>query len=160
MYDLSLRWCATVFGAAILAALASCGGDDTAPGAEALAREYRLVTRTNGSTDEPGAEIGGTLAIDARRRCTLLSGRPVVWPLGTQMRDSPLAVVLPGGEEVRSGDSLTGGGGTIPLADIAALSNLIEGRRISDLRACAFESEDVTFFAASTRVRVTGAHGG
>jgi len=73
---------------------------------------------TGGGMD---AEVGGVLEIGDG--CVWLadpsgSRVPVVWPANTFGRTDPAEIVLPSGETVRSGDGISGGGGSVNAARV------------------------------------------
>lgn len=105
-----------------------------------------ILTRTLPSEGEMTAIIGGTLAIDARG-CVLVSGSPVVWPAGTTLAADPPAIQLPGGQVVRPGQLVSGGGGEIPSMSIRQTNLRIDGDLDAALE-CAPETAHVKVFNA------------
>lgn len=64
------------------------------------------------------AIVQGTVEIDIQMGCVWLSTsdgsrHPVIWPAGTTLKEDPIAIVLPDGQEVRKGDLVSGGGGYV-----------------------------------------------
>ena len=122
----------------LVAFATACGGQalpvnergETKPPKPALT----IVTAPAGLRDAPMALVGGVLEVDERRGCVLLSGRPVIWPVGTALVHRPLAIRLPDGRTLRPGDALRGGGGAVPAShwpeamsgDVAALRRCAE----------------------------------
>lgn len=118
-----------------------------------------LLTR---SPDRDGGEmaaiVGGTLELDAKRGCVLLSGKPVVWPDGTILTTNPPAVRLPGGLDGRPGDVITGGGGEVPATGIRETTLRIKGD-LSSALSCAPDSAVIVFTARGDAMWVSSGIG-
>ena len=104
---------AGVLGLVLALALVGCGGQSEVSG-----DDYTIFVH-GGSLLPRGGEhalIEGTLA--TRDGCVLLEQEgfdiayPVVWPSGTSIvREDPLTLELPSGEELAVGQAVSGGGG-------------------------------------------------
>jgi len=98
-----------------------------------------------GADDLKRAPLRGTLEIDVDAGCVLLSGRPVVWPAGTQLTTTPAEIRLEDGPTARSGDIVEGRGSSLPAAELARTTQWIEGD-LDEALACAPAGTEVAVF--------------
>ena len=106
-----------------------------------------LLTRSDDGGSEMTGLPSGRLELDPDSGCVLLSGKPVVWPKGTTLSTEPLELHLPGGQVVRPGDTIAGGGGTVPATTIQESAMRIEGD-VDKAIACARRGSELVVFAA------------
>jgi hypothetical protein len=106
---------------------------------------------------EPGEtlRLRGTLAIDVDRDCILLSGEPVVLPPDTTMTTEPAALRLSTGRRARSGDVVEGRGWSIRAAELARVTQRIEGDLDVALECAPDKTEVVVFRGPGTRMTVS-----
>jgi hypothetical protein len=105
--------------------------------------DYLLTHAHVGGGSAMLALIGGVLELDPARGCVLLSGQPAVWPAGTRVSRNPPRLHLPGGETVRPGDTVRGGGGHVPRLAIRGSAGVLGNA--DEAFACATQPEVMVF---------------
>ena len=134
--------------ACVTLGLVACGGtDDEAIHERVLPGGATVFVHGSGSPDGEAAQIVGTLLV--ADGCVLLEqgGQrfPVVWPAGTSVAvEDPLELALPGGDRLRVGGVVSGGGG---YHEASSLGIDVPG-------ACLNEWGEVARFNASDRPTV------
>ena len=119
---------------------AACGGEAPAGSGGADGKPVASVVTARGDLrDSPVAAIRGLLEVDRARGCLLLSGRPVLWPVGTTLVDRSPALRLRDGRVVEPGDEVRGDGGNVRVSHAEALAN----DNVETLRRCAGQDEEV-----------------
>lgn len=99
----------------------------------------------------PTAQVSGTIVDD--RGCFLLESagikRLVVWPSGTdQDRDDASVLSLPGGTQLRPGDTVSGAGAVVP---VTALAGYPEGYWGQQVGFCTPDATEVLVLASAAR---------
>lgn len=111
----------------LLAVLAVTSASCDLGGSQQRSLSDGLVTRSSETGQaEMTAIVGGTLVLDSDRGCILLSGKPVVWPSGTEVTTDPPRIHLSNGLTAASGDAIRGTGGEVPAAGIRQTTLYIE----------------------------------
>jgi hypothetical protein len=126
---------------ALVAAIGALGGCSSA-GVATSSDGPTLAART---VDDPTSEaiVGGELSFDGR--CVRLSGRAVVWPVGTELRGQTLAVVLRDDTSILAGDRVFGAGGMYPAR---WARDLTSARGAEAISRCTTGAEGIIVFNA------------
>ncbi len=153
-----MRWLSSAAVVLLAGAMLSCSAGDL-PGNEMTAPDpVGDLLRVHRADPGAGMDaiVSGVVDVDLVAGCVWLAEpnglrSPVVWPVGTAVRNEPFEIVLADGEVVRPGDRVEGGGGYVD-ADAAT-------RGLQPFPRACVQVGEAAVFNASSAITVTAGVG-